>query len=114
MIHLQADAQINKWGVISPEDDPKNIAFSAYGSIADNKDALAQETAPGTQSLIHLNTNKWGEIDEEDTFEWQKEQNDKTSNGETWRESAPAGYNAVPYDAFIGVPIGVAMEKINA
>ena len=68
VIHVQSDSQINKWGVIAPEDDPKNVAFSAYGAIADNKETLAQE--PGAQSLINLNTNKWGEIDEEDTFEW--------------------------------------------
>ena len=67
MIHAQTDSQINKWGVIAPEDDPKNVAFSAYGAIADNKQVLAEE--PGKDSLINLN--KWGVIDEEDTFEYQ-------------------------------------------
>ena len=68
--HVQADAQINKWGVISPEDDPRNVAEKAYGAIADNKQTFSQETSPGTESLINLNTNKWGEIDEKDTLEW--------------------------------------------
>ena len=117
VIHAQTDAQLNKWGVVNPEDDPKNVAFGAYGVIADNKEALAQEiadTSPNTQSLINLNSSRWGEIDEEDTAEWQQEQNAKHSNSETWKDGAPKGYNAISYDSFVGIPIDVAMQKINA
>lgn len=66
---LQTDAQVNKWGVISPEDDPSNVVGKAYASIAQNSADFSKDTPAGYE-LIQLNTNKWGEIDEEDTWEW--------------------------------------------
>jgi hypothetical protein len=71
-VNLQTDAQISKWGVISPEDDPSNVVGKAYGSIAQQAADFAQDS-PAGYDLIQLNTNKWGEIDEEDTWEWQSE-----------------------------------------
>ena len=85
---LQTDAQLNKWGVISPEDDPSNVVGKAYASIAQNSADFSKDS-PAGYDLIQLNTNKWGEIDEEDTWDWQKEQQGKYSNGETWLEGAP-------------------------
>lgn len=66
---VQTGAQLNKWGVISPEDDPSSVVGKAYASIAQNSADFSKDS-PAGYDLIQLNTNKWGVIDEEDTYDW--------------------------------------------
>lgn len=99
-VNLQIGSQLNKWGVISPEDAPQNVVSKAYESIAQNSADFSKDS-PAGYDLVQLNTNKWGVIDEEDTWEWQREKRDEHSDGDTWLEGAPEGYHAVPYDTFV-------------